>query len=644
MSEAEQTAWHALTADEAVATAQDQRDGGPRRFRSHAPPGGIRPERAADRAQARSVHAFPAAVQQCACLCAARRRLHQADDEPVAGRLDHPRRGHHQRTARLPSGRPGGEVARFDPQHALGGGANPAQRTNVDDPGGDARAGRHRVPRIRRQDPGRHPPRRRQEPAHGRSGADRRIRAVGQIDRARLGQGDRRRSRRHGLFRHAGRLRPRERRGRRDGKPDRTRPHQSIARRRQRARDAAPASDQEVRLCDHDHHSDRRRDHLRVRTSRPRHSVRRNVPGGDRHRGVDDPRRLAGPHHHHARDRRPADGGPQRHRAPSAGGRDAGLGRAHLLGQDRHADAHGNDGGVGRDRGRRPQGHRRRLRQRGPGAEGRRAGRQEPDARASGARLRALQRRRAAPGGRRVESRGRSDRGRALSVRRETRDRAAGGTGRLSAHRRHPVRIRTPVHGDLAQNAGRRRDPARQGRARGDPRRIATGSRTRLAPKPLDRAAFEQASDVLAGQGERVLALAWLPDPGVKAGSLGSGRSAEEPRAARPRRPPRSAAQGSDRGGEGMSRRRHPRDDDHRRPQDHRRGDRENARHRRRQDGGHRRRGRGNGHGDASGDGRQGRRVRAREPRAQAASRQGDSGQRASGGDDRRRRQRRAGA
>ena len=38
---------------------------------------------------------------------------------------------------------------------------------------------------------------------------------------------------------------------------------------------------------------------------------------------------------------------------------------------------------------------------------------------------------------------------------------------------------------------------------------------------PLDRAYFEQASDVMAGQGERVLALAWLPDPGVKAGSLG---------------------------------------------------------------------------------------------------------------------------
>src|SRR5271163_1101004 len=38
---------------------------------------------------------------------------------------------------------------------------------------------------------------------------------------------------------------------------------------------------------------------------------------------------------------------------------------------------------------------------------------------------------------------------------------------------------------------------------------------------PLDRAHFDAASDALAAQGERVLALAWLPDPGLKAGSLG---------------------------------------------------------------------------------------------------------------------------
>jgi magnesium-transporting ATPase (P-type) len=39
-------------------------------------------------------------------------------------------------------------------------------------------------------------------------------------------------------------------------------------------------------------------------------------------------------------------------------------------------------------------------------------------------------------------------------------------------------------------------------------------------PVPLDRAHFMTASDKLAGQGERVLALAWLENPGVKTGSL----------------------------------------------------------------------------------------------------------------------------
>src|SRR5262249_7963970 len=38
--------------------------------------------------------------------------------------------------------------------------------------------------------------------------------------------------------------------------------------------------------------------------------------------------------------------------------------------------------------------------------------------------------------------------------------------------------------------------------------------------KPIDRALFMSAADKLAGQGERVLALAWLENPGVKAGSL----------------------------------------------------------------------------------------------------------------------------
>jgi magnesium-transporting ATPase (P-type) len=38
--------------------------------------------------------------------------------------------------------------------------------------------------------------------------------------------------------------------------------------------------------------------------------------------------------------------------------------------------------------------------------------------------------------------------------------------------------------------------------------------------KPLDRAHFMEASDKLAGQGERVLALAWIENPDVKAGGL----------------------------------------------------------------------------------------------------------------------------
>ena len=57
----------------------------------------------------------------------------------------------------------------------------------------------------------------------------------------------------------------------------------------------------------------------------------------------------------------------------------------------------------------------------------------------------------------------------------------AEGAGRLSAHRRHPVRIRTPVHGDLAQDA---RKAARSCSSRARPRRsstIAIGSRTLLA-------------------------------------------------------------------------------------------------------------------------------------------------------------------
>jgi magnesium-transporting ATPase (P-type) len=48
--------------------------------------------------------------------------------------------------------------------------------------------------------------------------------------------------------------------------------------------------------------------------------------------------------------------------------------------------------------------------------------------------------------------------------------------------------------------------------------RQATSSRQAV---PLDRGHFQRASDELAAQGERVLALAWLEDPGLDAGNLG---------------------------------------------------------------------------------------------------------------------------
>ena len=244
--------------------AQEQRDGGPRRRRGRPPAGSIWPQPAADGAEARPVHALPHAVQERPRLCPYRRGVYQADDGSVARRLDNSRRRRHQRAARLHPGRPGGEVAQFDPQHAVGRGEDPAQRAYRDDSGRAARARRHRVPRIRGQDSGRHPPHRGQEPAHGGSGADRQIGAVREVGEARLRQGDGRRPRVHGLFRHPGRLGPGDRDRRRHRRRHRARAHQPDARRRQPARDAAAHADQEVRLRDHRDHSHHQRDHLRL--------------------------------------------------------------------------------------------------------------------------------------------------------------------------------------------------------------------------------------------------------------------------------------------------------------------------------------------------------------------------------------------
>ena len=159
-------------------------------------------------------------------------------------------------------------------------------------------------------------------------------------------------------------------------------------------------------------------------------------------------------------------------------------------------------------------------------------------------------------------------------------------------------------------------------------------------PAPLDRAHFLQGSDRLAAQGERVLALAWLENPGVKAGSLGP---ADLPKTlvllglVGLLDPP---AQGGHRGREGMPRRRNPGHDDYRRSQDHRRGHRQNARDRRREDGDHRRGDRGDGHRHAPGARPRRRRLRPRESGTQAAAGQGDPGQQADRGDDGRRRER----
>ena len=116
---------------------------------------------------------------------------------------------------------------------------------------------------------------------------------------------------------------------------------------------------------------------------------------------------------------------------------------------------------------------------------------------------------------------------------------------------------------------------------------------------PLDWAHFMEGSDRLA-RGGRVLGLALLENPGVKAGSLGPAHL-QHTRPARAGRIARSASQGGSRSGEGMSRRRNPGHDDHRRSQDHGRGDRQDARDRRREDRDHGCGDRGDGHCDASG-------------------------------------------
>ena len=214
----------------------------------------------------------------------------------------------------------------------------------------------------------------------------------------------------------------------------------------------------------------------------------------------------------------------------------------------------GDDGGVGRHRRLDLSDHRRRLCTRRRGPEGRQAGGRGPGSRAAwgaspcSATTRSSSRRKEPGRWRAIRPKGRSTRSRnKLGLERQ------GRAGRVSADRRHPVRIGTQVHGDAAQD-GRRQGSCCWSRARRkSSSSIAIGSRPADGqPAPIDREHFTKASDKLAAQGERVLALAWLENPDVKAGSLSPADLPEEPRPARPDRPARSAAQGSYRGGQGM--------------------------------------------------------------------------------------------
>ena len=314
------------------------------------PPAEVRPKPVAGRQEAGAVQAVPCPVQQHPGLRPARRRLHQADAEPVDRCRDHPGRCHHQRAARVHPGGQGGKGAGFDPQHAVGGGPDRARRRGAHDSGGGARAGRRRAARIGRQGAGGPAPHRREEPADRRGGADGRVGADRQDRRpvsANATVGDRESMAFSGTMVVSGRATGVVvATGQRNGAG----PHQSAARQRQRARDAAPAPDQEVRQCHHHRHRGGERLGLRLRQVGEGHGLRGDLSGGRRHRGVGHSGRLAGAHHDHAGDRRAAHGPAQRHHPASPGGGNPRLGVAHLFRQDRHADADGDDGGVRSDR------------------------------------------------------------------------------------------------------------------------------------------------------------------------------------------------------------------------------------------------------------------------------------------------------
>ena len=116
-------AWHAMSADEVVKRLATNRER-PRRRRGLDPAPEVRAEPPAGGQEAGPVHAVPRPVQQHSRLRPSRRRVHQADAEPVGRRGDHLRRGGSQRALGVHPGGQGREGAGFDPQHALRRGAD----------------------------------------------------------------------------------------------------------------------------------------------------------------------------------------------------------------------------------------------------------------------------------------------------------------------------------------------------------------------------------------------------------------------------------------------------------------------------------------------------------------------------------------
>ena len=223
----------------------------------------------------------------------------------------------------------------------------------------------------------------------------------------------------------------------------------------------------------------------------------------------------------------------------------------------------------------------------------------------------------------------RPDRGRARRARREGRLRLVGDAGDVPARRRAAVRLRVQADGDVPPDEGRvrprRRPLLRQGRAR-------PGARPRLDDAQPRRPAADRGrrrdARALRG-GERAPRRAGPARARDRAQGLRPGdvRPERRPAPAHRRRspllalvgivdPPRPTAKdaiatahvGRDPGA-----------DDHRRPRRHRRGDREQARHR--GPGDHRRRVRRDERRGAAGADRRDRRDRARDAGAQGAPR-----------------------